>query len=164
MKGQAAWLAREQIRKQNWVKICRNLKELNWIQEWGKTENLSFSGYLVFSTFQGSRCAFGGVCVCVSFFMKFQRVLTSARGEAGLLSWTSKISYSKALWQDNMSRLQSYCRWDDLLQMLQKHKYHTNCMFWFWLPPATKAPRGRPSPRRRAEENGKKEAETGGSG
>jgi len=32
------------------------------------------------------------------------------------------------------------------------------------LPPATKAPRGRPSPRRRAEENGKKEAETGGSG
>ena len=38
------------------------------------------------------------------------------------------------------------------------------CLFWFRLPPATKAPRGRPSPRRRAEENGKKEAETGGSG
>jgi len=35
---------------------------------------------------------------------------------------------------------------------------------WFRLPPATKAPRGRPSPRRRAEENEKKEAETGGSG
>ena len=34
----------------------------------------------------------------------------------------------------------------------------------FRLPPATKAPRGRPSPRRGAEENGKKEAETGGSG
>jgi len=33
-----------------------------------------------------------------------------------------------------------------------------------WLPPATKAPRGRPSPRRGAEENGKKQAETGGSG
>jgi len=32
------------------------------------------------------------------------------------------------------------------------------------LQPATKAPRGRPSPRRGAEENGKKEAETGGSG
>ena len=37
-------------------------------------------------------------------------------------------------------------------------------VFRFRLPPATKAPRGRPSPRRRAEENGKKEAETGGSG
>jgi len=33
-----------------------------------------------------------------------------------------------------------------------------------WLRPATKAPRGRPSPRRGAEENGKKQAETGGSG
>jgi len=29
-------------------------------------------------------------------------------------------------------------------------------MFWFWLPPATKAPHSRPSPRRGAEENGKK--------
>ena len=37
-------------------------------------------------------------------------------------------------------------------------------MFWFRLPPATKAPRGRPSPRRRAEENEKNQAETGGSG
>ena len=33
-----------------------------------------------------------------------------------------------------------------------------------WVQPATKAPRGRPSPRRSAEENGKKQAETGGSG
>jgi len=37
-------------------------------------------------------------------------------------------------------------------------------VFWFRLPPATKSPRGRPSPRRRAEENEKKQAETGGSG
>jgi len=37
-------------------------------------------------------------------------------------------------------------------------------LFWFWLPPATKAPCGRPSPRRGAEKNGKKEAETGVSG
>ena len=37
-------------------------------------------------------------------------------------------------------------------------------VFRFRLPPATKAPRGRPSPRQRAEENEKKEAETGGSG
>jgi len=29
-------------------------------------------------------------------------------------------------------------------------------VFWFQLPPATKAPCGRPSPRRGAEENGKK--------
>jgi len=35
---------------------------------------------------------------------------------------------------------------------------------WFRLPPATKAPRRRPFPRQRAEENGKKQAETGGSG
>jgi len=35
---------------------------------------------------------------------------------------------------------------------------------WFWLPPATKAPHGHPSPRWRAEENEKKQAETGGSG
>ena len=40
----------------------------------------------------------------------------------------------------------------------------TGELFWFQLPPATKVPRGRPSPRRRAEENEKKEAETGGSG
>jgi len=33
-----------------------------------------------------------------------------------------------------------------------------------WLRLATKAPRGHPSPCRGAEENGKKEAETGGSG
>ena len=33
-----------------------------------------------------------------------------------------------------------------------------------WLQPATKAPRGRHSPRLGAEENGKKQAETGGSG
>jgi len=33
-----------------------------------------------------------------------------------------------------------------------------------WLRPATKAPRSRPSPHRRAEENRKKQAETGGSG
>jgi len=37
-------------------------------------------------------------------------------------------------------------------------------VFWFRLPPAKKTPRGRPSPRQRAEENEKKEAETGGSG
>jgi len=29
-------------------------------------------------------------------------------------------------------------------------------LFWFRLPPATKAPRGRPSPRRGTAENGKK--------
>jgi len=33
-----------------------------------------------------------------------------------------------------------------------------------WLRPATKAPRGRPSPGWDAEENGKKQAETGESG
>jgi len=33
-----------------------------------------------------------------------------------------------------------------------------------WLRPATKAPRGRPSPHQGAEENEKKQAETGGSG
>jgi len=33
-----------------------------------------------------------------------------------------------------------------------------------WLWEATKAPRGRPSSRRVAEENGKKQAETGGWG
>jgi len=33
-----------------------------------------------------------------------------------------------------------------------------------WLQPATKTPRGHPSPRQGAEENGKKQAETGGSG
>jgi len=37
-------------------------------------------------------------------------------------------------------------------------------VFWFRLPPATKAPRGRPSLRRHAEENEKKEAEAGGLG
>jgi len=37
-------------------------------------------------------------------------------------------------------------------------------LFWFRLLPATKAPRGHPSPCRGAEENEKKEAETGGSG
>jgi len=37
-------------------------------------------------------------------------------------------------------------------------------VFWFRLQPATKAPRSHPSPRRGAEENGKKQAETGGSG
>jgi len=37
-------------------------------------------------------------------------------------------------------------------------------MFWFRLQPASKAPRGHPSPRRGAEENGKREAGTGGSG
>jgi len=35
-------------------------------------------------------------------------------------------------------------------------------MVWLWL--ATKEPRGRPSPRQGVEENGKKQAETGGSG
>jgi len=40
----------------------------------------------------------------------------------------------------------------------------TKLMFWFWLQPATKAPRGRPSPHRGSDENGKKQAETGGSG
>jgi len=33
-----------------------------------------------------------------------------------------------------------------------------------WLQPATKVPRGHPSPRLGAEENGKKQAENGGSG
>jgi len=33
-----------------------------------------------------------------------------------------------------------------------------------WLRPATKGPRGHPSPRWGAEENGKKQAETGGVG
>jgi len=33
-----------------------------------------------------------------------------------------------------------------------------------WLRTATKAPHGRPSPCQDAEENGKKQAETGGSG
>jgi len=37
-------------------------------------------------------------------------------------------------------------------------------LFWFRLLPAKKAPRGHPSPHRHAEENEKKEAETGGSG
>jgi len=37
-------------------------------------------------------------------------------------------------------------------------------MFWFWLQPVTKAPRGSPYPCWGAEENGRKEAETGGSG
>jgi len=37
-------------------------------------------------------------------------------------------------------------------------------MFWFRLPPATKAPHGLHSPRQGAEENGKKQPETGGSG
>jgi len=32
-------------------------------------------------------------------------------------------------------------------------------MFWFRLPPATKAPRSRPSPCRSTEENEKKQAE-----
>ena len=35
-------------------------------------------------------------------------------------------------------------------------------VFWFWLQPVTKVPRGRPSPRWGAEENGKKQAETVG--
>jgi len=39
-----------------------------------------------------------------------------------------------------------------------------NSVFWFRLPPATKVPCSRPSPCRGAEKNGKKEAETGGSG
>jgi len=43
-------------------------------------------------------------------------------------------------------------------------KHSTSSLFWFRLPLATKAPRGHPSPRRRVEENGKKEAEAGGSG
>jgi len=57
------------------------------------------------------------------------------------------------------------------LTNLFEEKVHNLClllhglrMFWFRLLPATKAPRGRPSPCRRAEENEKKEAETGGSG
>jgi len=37
-------------------------------------------------------------------------------------------------------------------------------VFWFWLQPATKVPRSRPSPRWGAEDNGNKQAETGGSG
>jgi len=37
-------------------------------------------------------------------------------------------------------------------------------LFWFRMQPATKAPCGCPSPRQGAEENGKKQAETGGSG
>jgi len=38
-------------------------------------------------------------------------------------------------------------------------RWAPNKMFWFWLQPATKAPRSRPSPRRGAEENGNKQAE-----
>jgi len=46
-----------------------------------------------------------------------------------------------------------------------KTKYEPKIpLSWFRLPPATKAPRGRLSPCRRAEENEKKEVETGGSG
>jgi len=41
---------------------------------------------------------------------------------------------------------------------------YTALVFWFRLPPATKAPRGGPSPHRGSEESGKKQAETGGSG
>jgi len=41
---------------------------------------------------------------------------------------------------------------------------HHKLVFWFRLQPVTKAPRGRPSPHQGAEENGKKQAETGGSG
>jgi len=60
----------------------------------------------------------------------------------------------------------------DLLQTVEVDKvpvvilgdHEGLALFWFRLPPATKAPRGRPSPRRGAEENGKKQAETGGSG
>lgn len=58
--AQAARLAREQIRKLNWVKICRNLEELNWIEEQGKIENLSFSVHLLSPTFLGSKSAFAG--------------------------------------------------------------------------------------------------------
>ena len=39
-----------------------------------------------------------------------------------------------------------------------------NTIVMVWLQPATKAPRGCPSPHRDAEENGKKEAETDESG
>ena len=46
----------------------------------------------------------------------------------------------------------SWCHWWFML------------LFWFHLQPATQAPRGRPSPRRGTEENGKKEAETRGPG
>jgi len=37
-------------------------------------------------------------------------------------------------------------------------------MYWFRLQSSKKAPRGHPYPRRGAEKNGKKQAETGGSG
>jgi len=47
---------------------------------------------------------------------------------------------------------------------LQILKYIYASLFWFRLLLATKAPSGRPSPRRGTEENEKKEAETGGSG
>ena len=43
----------------------------------------------------------------------------------------------------------------------RKHQLKTVLV---WVRPATKAPRSRPSPRWGAEENGKKQAETGGSG
>jgi len=39
-----------------------------------------------------------------------------------------------------------------------------NMFVMVWLRPALKAPRGCPSPHQGAEENGKKQAETGGSG
>jgi len=42
--------------------------------------------------------------------------------------------------------------------------YPCKGIFWFRLPLATKVPRGRPSPCWGVEENGKKQAENGGSG
>ena len=49
-------------------------------------------------------------------------------------------------------------------ELVTKQSLGQVSVFWFRLPPATKAPHGRPSPRRRVEENEMKEAETGGSG
>ena len=43
-------------------------------------------------------------------------------------------------------------------------EYREIACFGFGCRRQTKTPRGRPSPRRRVEENGKKKAETGGSG
>jgi len=45
----------------------------------------------------------------------------------------------------------------------QKHVFDLKSVK-VWLRPATKASRGRPSPRQGVEENGKKQAETGGLG
>ena len=73
-------------------------------------------------------------------------------------------------WTKISHTLEAYASWkiqlnnNDLVFLIPISQNAGFTLSWFRLPPATKAPRGRPSPRRRAEENEKKEAETGGSG